>query len=104
MGRRRNIDYVRLGKTPPALLEKEYGFWDRKIFSRLKLAIGIPQPNMFPTGRRALSDRICEFMRSVGINVKIGYGLSETTATVSCFPETDYTIGTVGKPLPGIDR
>ena len=42
-------------------------------------------------------------MRSVGINVKIGYGLSETTATVSCFPETDYTIGTVGKPLPGID-
>lgn len=103
VGRRRNIDYVRLGKTPPALLEKEYGFWDRKIFSKLKLAIGIPQPNMFPTAGAPLSDRICEFMRSVGINVKIGYGLSETTATVSCFPETDYTIGTVGKPLPGID-
>ena len=97
VGRRRNIDYVRLGKTPPTLLEKEYGFWDRKIFSRLKLAIGIPQPNMFPTAGAPLSDRICEFMRSVGINVKIGYGLSETTATVSCFPETDYTIGTVGR-------
>jgi len=72
VGRRRNIDYVRLGKTPPALLENEYGFWDRKIFSRLKLAIGIPQPNMFPTAGAPLSDRICEFMRAVGINVKIG--------------------------------
>lgn len=42
-------------------------------------------------------------MRSVGIDVIIGYGLSETTATVSCFREVGYEIGTAGKPLPGID-
>lgn len=41
-------------------------------------------------------------MHSVGIDIIIGYGLSETTATVSCFPETDYEIGTVGLPLPGV--
>ena len=103
VGRRRNIDYVRLGRKAPKLLEREYAFWDRTIFSKLKHAIGIPRPNMFPTAGAPLSDRICEFMRSVGINVKIGYGLSETTATVSCFPDTDYVIGTVGRPLPGID-
>lgn len=103
VGRRRNLDYLRLGRRVPAWLEREYRMWDRRIFSKLKMAIGIPQPNMFPTAGAPLSDRICEFMRSVGINVKIGYGLSETTATVSCFPETGYTIGTVGKPLPGID-
>lgn len=103
VGRRRNLRYVRLGRSVPAMLEKEYRFWDRRVFSKLKNAIGIPDPNMFPTAGAPLSDRICEFMRSVGIDVKIGYGLSETTATVSCFPETDYTIGTVGRPLPGID-
>lgn len=102
VGRRRNLDYMRLGRKVPALLEKEYSFWDRRIFSQLKHAIGIPNPNMFPTAGAPLSDRICEFLRSVGINVKIGYGLSETTATVACFPETDYEIGTVGRPLPGI--
>lgn len=32
----------------------------------------------------------------------IGYGLSETTATVSCFPSTGYEIGSVGTPLAGV--
>ena len=41
---------------------------------------------MFPTAGAPLSDRIVEFMRSVGIEVVIGYGLSETTATVSFYP------------------
>lgn len=102
VGRRRNLDYKRLGKKVPWLVEKEYEFWDKKIFSRLKHAVGIPDPNFFPTAGAPLSDRICEFMRSVGIDIIIGYGLSETTATVSCFPEIDYEIGTVGVPLAGV--
>ncbi len=102
-GRLRNLDYVRLGKKVPWLLEKEYRFWDKRVFSRLKMAIGIPNPNMFPTAGAPLSDRICEFFHSVGVNVVIGYGLSETTATVSCFRNVGYEIGTVGLPLPGVD-
>lgn len=102
VGRRRNLDYRRLGANPPRLLEAEYRFWDRRVFSKLKKAIGIPNPNFFPTAGAPLSDRICEFMRSVGIDLIIGYGLSETTATVSCFRTTGYEIGTVGLPLPDI--
>ncbi len=102
VGKRRNLDYRRTGRKVPRLLEKEYRFWDARIFSRLKEAIGIPDPNFFPTAGAPLSDRICEFIRSVGIDLIIGYGLSETTATVSCFRETGYEIGTVGTPLPGI--
>lgn len=102
-GKRRNLDYWRLGRKVPWLLEKEYAFWDRNIFSRLKHAIGIPNPNMFPTAGAPLSDRIVEFMRSVGIDVVIGYGLSETTATVSFYRPVDYEIGTVGTPLPNLN-
>lgn len=101
-GKRRNLDYVRRGKRAPWLLEKEYSFWDKRIFHKLKMAIGIPEPNMFPTAGAPLSDRIVEFLRSVGIEVVIGYGLSETTATVSFYPPVDYEIGTVGIPLPGL--
>lgn len=102
VGRRRNIGYVRRGRKVPRLLETEYRFWDKRVFSVLKKAIGIPDPNFFPTAGAPLSDKICEFMRSVGIDLIIGYGLSETTATVSCFPETDWEIGTVGVPLKGL--
>lgn len=102
VGKRRNLNYRRRGRQVPWLLEREYKFWDRRIFSRLKMAIGIPDPNMFPTAGAPLSDKIVTFMHSVGIDVIIGYGLSETTATVSCYPDYDYQIGTVGRPLPGI--
>ncbi len=102
-GKKRNIDYVRRGRQVPWLLDKEYDFWNKRIFSKLKHAIGIPNPNMFPTAGAPLSDRIVEFLRSVGIEVVIGYGLSETTATVSFYPSIDYEIGTVGVPLPGLE-
>ena len=103
VGKSRNLHYKRLGLKVPVLVEKEYQFWNRRIFSKLSRAIGIPQPNMFPTAGAPLSDRICEFFHCVGINIVIGYGLSETTATVTCFPTTHYQIGTVGTPLPGIN-
>lgn len=102
VGKRRNLDYVRLGKKAPWWVEKEYRFWNSRVFQKLKDAIGIPNPNMFPTAGAPLSDRITEFLRSVGIDVIIGYGLSETTATVSFYPEVGYEIGTVGVPLPGL--
>lgn len=101
-GYRRNIDYVRRGRRPSWLLEKEYDFWNRRVFQLLKNAIGIPNPNFFPTAGAPLSDSIVRFMRSVGIEVIMGYGLSETTATVSCYPAVGYDIGTAGRPLPGI--
>lgn len=103
VGKIRNLKYVRTGMNVPWLVEKEYQFWDKKIFSRLKHAIGIPDPNFFPTAGAPLSDSICEFFRAIGIDIIIGYGLSETTATVSCFPSVGYEIGTVGIPLPGIE-
>lgn len=102
IGKKYNLDYRRRGMHAPWHIAKEYGFWDKRIFSKLRMAIGIPNPNFFPTAGAPLSPRICEFMRSVGIDIIIGYGLSETTATVSCFPTYGYEIGTVGIPLPGI--
>lgn len=102
VGRKRNLTYARTGRNVPWLLEREYRFWDRRVFARLKHAVGIPDPNFFPTAGAPLSDSICEFFRSIGIDIIIGYGLSETTATVACFPEVGYEIGTVGIPLPGL--
>lgn len=102
VGYRRNLGFKREGKPVPSLLEKEYQFWDKKIFMQVKRAIGIPDPNFFPTAGAPLSDRICQFLHSIGIDIIIGYGLSETTATVTCFPQVNYKIGTVGIPLPNV--
>ncbi len=103
VGRRRNLTYVRTGRRVPRLLEAEYRFYDRRVFGLLRHTVGIDRGNLFPTAGAPLSDGITEFLLSCGIPVVIGYGLSETTATVTCYPQVDYEIGTVGTPMPEVE-
>lgn len=103
VGRRRNIDYDRIGRKAPWWLETRYRFFDAKVFSLLRHAIGIDNANIFPTAGAPVSPKIVEFFHSCGINIVVGYGLSETTATVCCFPETGWEIGSVGTPIPFVE-
>ena len=102
VGRRRNIDCLRNRRRVPLLLSMQYALYDRLVFSKLRKAIGIENGNIFPTAGAPLSDTINEFLHSCGINILYGYGLSETTATVSCFGLTGYRIGSVGETLPEV--
>ncbi len=102
VGRRRNIDFVRLGRKVPGWLELQYRFYDKKVFEPMRKVIGIENGTLFPTAGAPLSASITEFLQSCGIPIIIGYGLSETTATVTCFPKVGYEIGTVGTVMPRI--
>ena len=57
---------------------------------------------MFIALKSLVSSTIVEFLHAIGINIVVGYGLSETTASVSFFPKVGFLIGTVGDPLPGV--
>ena len=56
-----------------------------------------------PCAGAPLSPAIEEFFHSVGVFVCQGYGLTETTATVTCHDPAHFRVGTVGSPLPGIE-
>lgn len=103
VGRKHNLDYVRIGKKPPKFLRMKYNFYDRTIYQLLRKTVGIENGNFFPTAGAAVPDTIYEFVRSVGINMIVGYGLTESTATVSCSWLTGYTIGSVGKVMPDVE-
>ena len=103
VGKMHNIDYLRVGKTPPLLLHLKYKFYEKTIYALLKKTIGIENGNFFPTAGAAVPDEICEFVYSVGINMIVGYGLTESTATVSCFPDKGYEIGSVGTLMPDVE-
>lgn len=103
VGREHNMDYVRLGKKPPLMLHLKYKFYERTVYALLKKTIGIDRGNFFPTAGAAVPDEICEFVHSVGIFMMVGYGLTESCATVSCFPLQDFQLGSVGEVLPEIE-
>lgn len=103
VGRKRNMEYARRGIPAPWWLETRYKFFDRQVFNPVRRLMGVENGNIFPTAGAPLSSAIVEFFHSIGINVLIGYGLSETTATVSCYPEIDWELGSVGTVLPQIE-
>lgn len=102
-GGRRNLHYKRLGLKVPKWLETRYNFYNRLVFEPVKRAIGIENGNLFPTAGAPISASIVEFFRGIGVEMIIGYGLSETTATVTCYPQTGYEIGGVGTAMPEVE-
>lgn len=103
VGREHNITYLMNGKTPPPLLHMKYKFYEKTIYSVLKKTIGIENGNFFPTAGAAIPFAVEEFVHSVGINMIAGYGLTETTATVSCCWFDSFRIGSVGRVMPGLE-
>lgn len=103
VGKIHNIDYLRKGKTPPLMLHLKYKFYEKTVYALLKKTIGIENGNFFPTAGAAVPDEICEFVHSVGINMLVGYGLTKSTATVSCFLNQGYEIGSVGTVMPDVE-
>ena len=56
-----------------------------------------------PCGGASISPEVTEFFDAIGLHLTVGYGLTETTATLSLFPFTNYKYGTCGKILPGVE-
>jgi len=98
-----NIDYKRLGHKPPYRIRFLYFIYNKTLFHMVKKAIGLERGIFFPVAGAKLSDELCKFFRSIGINTVVGYGLTESTATVTCFDETNYHIGTVGSVIDGLE-
>ena len=104
VGRKHNIEYLSLGKRPPMALHLEYEMLNRTIFSLVRKELGLENAHFFPTAGAAVSTYVEEFVHSIGINMVVGYGLTESLATVSCNHLGDpWTVGSVGIPIEGID-
>ncbi len=104
VGRKHNIEYLSLGKKPPMALHLEYEMLNRTVFSLVRKELGLENAHFFPTAGAAVSAHVEEFVHSIGINMIVGYGLTESLATVSCdHLGAPYTVGSVGQPIEGID-
>ena len=103
VGRKRNIEYLSRGRRVPLSLELEYKVINKTILSIVRKQLGLENPNIFPTAGAYVSPEVEEFVHSVGIGMVVGYGLTESLATVSCdHLDKRYTIGSVGRPISSI--
>ena len=95
-------DKKRTGAKVPFGLQLQFSFFDKLVFRKIKNELG-GNLSFLPCGGAMLKKEISEFFAAIGLPVIVGYGLTETTATVTALPPKNYVYGSVGKALPGVE-
>ena len=98
------VDWSRAQDTggPGLLLKAQHALFDKLVYSKLKAALG-GRCAAAISGGAPLGERLGHFFRGIGVTVFEGYGLTETTAAAAVNHDAAIRIGTVGRPLPGVD-
>jgi long-chain acyl-CoA synthetase len=87
---------------PGIALKAQHALFDKLVYGKLRAALGGRCLGAI-SGGAPLGERLGHFFRGIGVIVFEGYGLTETTAAAAVNHDDALRIGTVGRPLPGVD-
>ncbi len=87
----------------PLLLALQYKVAYFVIFRKLKKRLGFDRVRFGSSGAAPISQEVLKFFLSIGIPIREGYGMTETTGVTHISDEKTFKVGSVGKPLPGTE-
>lgn len=101
IGRRRVAAYME-GEVP-AELQAEWEEADARVFSKVRQLLGLDEVEHFAVGAAPTPPEVIEFFLALGIEICELWGMSETASAATLNPPGAVRVGTVGKPLPGVE-
>ena len=90
------------GKSASPLLYGQLWLAERLVFRKLRARFG-GRTRFLPVAGARLADDVNLFFQAMGLNLKYGYGMTETTATVCCYEDSQFKLGSIGTALNGIE-
>ncbi len=95
-----------LAQTPDSKLNflLKIPFLGKKVAAKIREALGLKDCLVFATGSAPISLETLRWFQKIGVEIAEGWGMTETTAGVCCnMPFNAEYLGTIGKPIHGID-
>jgi len=99
---RRASELRQQGREPGPLLAAQLAVADHLVLSKIRARLG-GRVRVAVSGGAALPQAVGVFFDSLGIGLVEGYGMTECTAVVSVGVPGHHRIGSVGRPLVGLD-
>jgi long-chain acyl-CoA synthetase len=100
----RRVERCRLSRQPVSLGDRVlYELGRLLVYGPLRDNLGLGRIRVAYTAGEAIGPELFEFYRSLGINVKQLYGMTESSALICIQRDGDVKLDTVGTPLPGVE-
>ncbi|MGE6291141.1 AMP-dependent synthetase/ligase [Aeromonas media] len=90
------------GRSASPLLYLQLALAERLVFRKLRARFG-GRTRFMPVAGARLADDVNLFFQAMGLNLKYGYGMTETTATVCCYEDSQFKLGSIGTVMEGIE-
>jgi long-chain acyl-CoA synthetase len=98
------VEKLRIGgESVPIGSKILYQLGNFLVYGPLKDNLGLSRVRVAYTAGEAIGPELFEFFRSLGINLKQLYGMTESCALVSIQKDGDIDSETVGTPVPGVE-
>ncbi|WP_461604966.1 AMP-dependent synthetase/ligase [Aeromonas rivipollensis] len=99
---KRMVAIRQAGKSASPLLYLQLALAERLVFRKLRARFG-GRTRFLPVAGARLADDVNLFFQAMGLNLKYGYGMTETTATVCCYEDSQFKLGSIGTVMDGIE-
>lgn len=100
---RQAVKLFQAGKPIPLGLRLRRALFDRLVFRKIRQRIGLDRCLIAFSGAAPLAEDVLEFFLAIGIPLREGYGLTESTAPATLNLPEQVKVGTVGPALPGVE-
>jgi len=90
-------------KPVPISLKIKYAF-AKPLFNMVKKKAGLDRLRFCSTGGGPINPDLIVYFGAMGIKLYQGYGLTETSPIINANTPRANKLGTVGKPLPGVEE
>ncbi|HWG63215.1 MAG TPA: AMP-dependent synthetase/ligase [Streptosporangiaceae bacterium] len=100
---RRYVESCEFGRTTPESLALEFEQANRDVLAPIRSLLGLGEANRVSSAAAPLPPEVAGFFAGLGMKILDVYGMTETTGAFTANSDAEFKLGTVGRPMLGME-
>ncbi|WP_040320303.1 AMP-dependent synthetase/ligase [Aeromicrobium marinum] len=97
------VESTQVGRTTPPELQAQFEAMDAAVLTHLRAALGLDRVEWAASAAAPMPVDVAKFFAGLGLRIFDVYGMTETTGSATSNGPGSFRLGTVGRPLAGVE-